>query len=180
MSRTDHSGRDAKATLGVCGAVTLKKGLPPELCSRYWRDAHGTLAARGAEWIVQYRQHHLGRCEGGFWQPAAGITYDCPGEDQIDGLAETTFASEQARKGYGGSRLYAALIDDERYCFDRSVMYRTASDGRYEFETVIPAGYKVPGTGRAGRCLSSSGGTSGGRPTSTSSSARGATLRSPR
>jgi hypothetical protein len=126
---TDHSSRDAKATLGICGAVTLKRGLPPELCSRYWRDAHGPLVARGAEWIEQYWQHHLDRCEGGFWQPAAGVTYDCPDEDQIDGLAETTFTGEKARKSYGESTLYTALVDDEQYCFERSVMYRTA-EGR--------------------------------------------------
>jgi hypothetical protein len=125
MKSPDYSSRDAKATLGVCGAVTLKKGLPPELCSRYWRDAHGPVTARGAAWIEQYRQHHLDRCEGGFWRPVRGITYDCSGEDQIDGLAETAFVSEKSRKRYGESKLYSALVDDEQYCFERSVMYRT-------------------------------------------------------
>jgi hydroxyquinol 1,2-dioxygenase len=31
--------------------------------------------------------------------------------------------------------------------------FRTDSDGRYEFETVVPAGYKVPGDGPCGQAL---------------------------
>jgi hypothetical protein len=125
VQKTDYSSRDAKATLGVCGAVTLKRGLPRELCGRYWRDVHGTLAARAAGPIYQYRQHHLDRCEGGFWQPVGGITYDCPAQGQVDGLAETTFLDEQARQRYGDSHIYPQLLGDEQYCFARSVMYRT-------------------------------------------------------
>lgn len=59
-------------------------------------------------------------------QPIDGIDYHCPEDEQIDGLAEPTFLSEDYRNRYGESQWNALFADDEQYFQDRSLFYQVA------------------------------------------------------
>lgn len=58
MRKADYAIRDKDAQMVNCGCLTMKKALPVELCSHYWRDVHGLVGARIPR-IYQYWQHHL-------------------------------------------------------------------------------------------------------------------------
>lgn len=122
--RTDYANRDKDAQMIICGALTMRKGLPLELCAHYWRDVHGLIGAR-IPGIYQYWQHHLAPAKGGFWPTVERIDYNCPEEDQFEGLSELTFLSEEDRQGLGTSSAAAILSNDEQNLFERTVIYRT-------------------------------------------------------
>ena len=127
-SRADYSGRDANATLMNAGLLTMKTGQPMELSKRYWRDAHGLIAARipGQQ---QYWQHHLGPPDAGLWPRLPGIEYDIPKEDVFHGFSEGTATSEQDRKLFGSRPAISLIAEDEQNLFDRTWIYSSKLGG---------------------------------------------------
>lgn len=122
MSQTNYSQRDAAAQASLCATLTMKKGLPVELCKRYWRDVHAQIAERIPGFYHNW-QHHLAPPEPGLWQNVDGIGYDCPEDEQIHGIGEVTLRSVVTLQNLRTSRAAKLLSQDEQNLFERTVRY---------------------------------------------------------
>lgn len=126
MKRGDYAGRDQATQVAALGILDVKTGLTLEQFDRYWRDVHGPLAAR-IPGFYQYWQHHLASTDSGIWPRLSGIEYDCPPEDQMEGVAEVTFRSVEDQSRAAASRTWSLLMVDEQNVFDRTFGYLTDS-----------------------------------------------------
>ncbi|MEL6979876.1 MAG: EthD domain-containing protein [Pseudomonadota bacterium] len=127
------AARDDAATLATTGFLDARDDLDPAVFDAYWRDAHGPLAAR-IDGIHQYWQHHLGAPDPSVLPAgvaAIGIATAVSNADQLEGLAEVTFASEADRAGMGASPAAAQLMVDEQNAFKGTYLHSTlAGDTR--------------------------------------------------
>ena len=117
--------RDDVAPLTTNGMLDRKDALTSDLFYRYWRDVHGPLAAR-ITGIHQYWQHRLGEPDGSLLPDAvreAGIETNVSDADRLEGIAETTFASEEDRAGLGSVPAAGQLFEDERNAFRATYLH---------------------------------------------------------
>ena len=117
--------RDDAAPLTTNGMLDRKDDLSPDLFFRYWRDVHGPLAAR-IDGIHQYWQHRLDAPDPSLLPEAvtaAGIATDVTDADRLEGIAETTFASEADRVGLGSEPAAGQLFEDERNAFRATYLH---------------------------------------------------------
>ncbi|MBD2449510.1 nuclear transport factor 2 family protein [Nostoc sp. FACHB-152] len=122
LRKEDYSIRDRQGQLTFYALLWKRKGISLELFDDYWRNVHGPLCAR-LPGQHQYWQFHLEHSEGGLWPTIDGIDYDCPAEDQFDGIAELTFETETQRQKWFQSA--AILMDDEHNLFSKAIGYNT-------------------------------------------------------
>ncbi|MDJ0843105.1 EthD domain-containing protein [Crocosphaera sp.] len=100
-----------------------RKGISLEMFDDYWRDVHGPVCARlpGQE---QYFQFHLGPAQETFWPEIEGINVKVFPDNQFEGIAELTFASDVARQTWFNAA--AILMDDEQNLFSKAIGYNTS------------------------------------------------------
>ncbi len=131
------------ATVTTVALIARKQGMSRELFSRYWRDVHGTLAARipGFETYIQY---HLGDPVEGLHFPNSNC--EAGTGDRFDGFAEVTYANETDRDGLASSDVAAMIHEDEQNAFRTTLLYNLASNAsrtlfiRPEAETTSTTG----------------------------------------
>lgn len=119
MPRT-YSGRDDEIETLFFTPLKKRSGLTVEQFNLYWKDAHGPLCAR-LPGLWQYKQFHLWHDEGGIWSPPEGVLAVTPDDEQIDGIAELTFTSDDNRQAWVDAGL--PLMIDEQNCFNETIGY---------------------------------------------------------
>jgi hypothetical protein len=115
-----YSGRDDQIETLFYTPLKKRSGLTVEQFNLYWKDAHGPLCAR-LPGLFQYKQFHLDHDEGGIWPPPPGIAAQTPPDEQLDGIAELTFTSDENRQAWVDAGL--PLMIDEQNCFDETIGY---------------------------------------------------------
>lgn len=102
--------------------LKIRKGITLDMFRQYWKNVHGPVCAR-LPGQYQYWQFHLAHNEGGLWPAANGIEYSSLEEEQIDGIAELTFLSEEDRQLWFNAA--AILMADEHNLFSKAIGYVT-------------------------------------------------------
>jgi hypothetical protein len=121
-AKSDYASRDQQGRAVFYIVLWKRKGINLDLFSDYWRNVHGPVCAR-LPGQHQYWQFHLDHNQGGLWPTIEGIDYDSPPEDQFDGIAELTFASEEERQTW--FQAAGVLMDDEHNLFSKAIGYNT-------------------------------------------------------
>ncbi len=119
----DYSQRDEQGAVAFYVLLWKRKGITLELFDNYWKDVHGPVCAR-LPGQYQYWQFHLAHNEGGIWSEVEGINYACEPEEQFEGIAELTFASEADRQTW--FQAAAILMDDEHNLFSKAIGYNSS------------------------------------------------------
>jgi EthD domain len=137
MSQIDYSARDQSGRFVFYVLLRKRKSITLELFDDYWRDVHGPVCAR-LPGQHQYWQHHLAHSEGGIWPQIDGICYLLPEDEQLDGIAELTFVSDEHRQKWFSEA--AILMSDEHNLFSKAVGYITAENGSKTYLNRIEVG----------------------------------------
>jgi EthD domain len=123
MKASDFSARDASANVVFYVLLWKRRGISLDLFDDYWRNVHGPVCAR-LPGQYQYWQLHVAHNVGGLWPEAPGIRYDCPDENQFDGIAELSFLSVDDRNTW--FKASTILMDDEHNLFRKAIGYNTS------------------------------------------------------
>ncbi|MBE9044528.1 EthD domain-containing protein [Pleurocapsales cyanobacterium LEGE 10410] len=123
LTKLDYATRDRKGKVAFYVLLWKRKGISLETFDNYWRDVHGPVCAR-LPCQYQYWQFHLEYNQGGLWPSLEGIECNLPPEDQFDGIAELTFASEADRQTWFSAA--AILMNDEHNIFSKAIGYNTS------------------------------------------------------
>jgi hypothetical protein len=115
-----YSGRDDSIETLFYTPLKGRTGLSIDQFRRYWKDAHGPLCAR-LPGLWQYKQFHLSHDAGGVWPAPEGVERVTPPDEQIDGIAELTFTSNENRQAWVDAG--EPLMIDEQNCFDETIGY---------------------------------------------------------
>lgn len=123
IAKPDYASRDQKGKVVFYVLLWKRKGIKLDTFDNYWKDVHGPVCARLPS-QYQYWQFHLEHNQGDLWPTLEGIEYSTPPEDQFDGIAELTFASEADRQTW--FKAAAILMDDEHNIFSKAIGYNTS------------------------------------------------------
>ena len=116
--KTDYSTRDQKGKLAFYVLLSKRKGINIETLDEYWKNVHGPVCAR-LPGQHQYWQYHVGHNQGDLWPVIDGINYDTASTDQVDGIAELTFATESDRASWFEAS--SILMGDEHNIFSKAI-----------------------------------------------------------
>ncbi|WP_313949872.1 nuclear transport factor 2 family protein [Aphanizomenon sp. FACHB-1401] len=119
----DYSARDQKGKVAFYVLLWKRQGISLELFDNYWKDVHGPVCAR-LPGQYQYWQFHIAHNQGGFCPNIPGLDYTTDSEDNFDGIAELTFASEAERQTWFTAS--AILMDDEHNLFRKAIGYNSS------------------------------------------------------
>jgi EthD domain len=122
MTNGNYATRDREAKAVFYVLLKIRKGISLEMFDNYWKNVHGPVCAR-LPGQYQYWQFHLAHNDGGLWPAIDGIDYQSSEEEQIDGIAELTFLSEEDRQKWLNAA--AILMSDEHNIFSKAVGYLT-------------------------------------------------------
>ena len=120
--KTDYSARDRNGKLAFYVLLSKRKGIKIETLDEYWKNVHGPVCAR-LPGQHQYWQYHVSHNQGDLWPVIDGINYDTASTDQVDGIAELTFATESDRQTW--FKASSILMGDEHNIFSKAIGYNT-------------------------------------------------------
>ena len=135
--KTDYAVRDRKGKVVFYVLLWKRKGILLDTFDDYWRNVHGPVCAR-LPGQHQYWQFHLAHNRGGLWPTIEGIDYKSLPEDQFDGIAELTFASETDRQTF--FKASGILMNDEHNIFSKAIGYNTSSGNSQTYIDRIETG----------------------------------------
>jgi len=121
-TKPNYASRDQQGKAVFYILLWKRKGINLDLFSDYWRDVHGPVCAR-LPGQHQYWQFHLEHNQDDLWPTIDGIDDNTPPEDQFDGIAELSFASEEERQTW--FQAAGILMDDEHNVFSKAIGYNT-------------------------------------------------------
>ena len=124
MKKADYSVRDQKGKLAFYVLLSRRKGTRIKTLDEYWKNVHGPVCAR-LPGQYQYWQFHVAHNQGDLWPTIDGINYNTAPEDQVDGIAELTFATEIERQTW--FKASTILMDDEHNIFSKAIGYNTST-----------------------------------------------------
>ena len=123
--KPDYSERDLQGKVAFYVLLWKRKDVDRKTFFDYWRNVHGPVCAR-LPGQHQYWQFHLDHNPSTLWSKIEGINYETVPEDQFDGIAELTFASEQQRQRWFEAA--SILMDDEHNLFRKAIGYNTSAN----------------------------------------------------
>ncbi|MBD2391628.1 EthD domain-containing protein [Aphanizomenon flos-aquae NRERC-008] len=135
--KTDYSARDQQGKVAFYVLLWKRQGISLELFDNYWKDVHGPVCAR-LPGQYQYWQFHIAHNQGGFCPNIPGLDYTTDSEDNFDGIAELTFASEAERQTWFTAS--AILMDDEHNLFRKAIGYNSSPGNSITYVDKIPNG----------------------------------------
>lgn len=135
--KRDYSARDRNGQVAFYVLLWKRKDLSREMFDDYWRNVHGPVCAR-LPGQYQYWQFHLAHNEGDIWPKVDNIQYTSLEEDQFDGIAELTFATEAERQTWFNAS--AILMDDEYNIFSKAIGYNTSPGNSQTYVDGIETG----------------------------------------
>jgi hypothetical protein len=116
--------RENLAPYAVTALGWWRTDVPAAVNDAYWRDIHGTLAAR-IPGFAQYRQLHLGTLTRG-WRFTDGIDTTAPGEP-AQGIAQMMFRTAEDLAAFGAHPFVTThVFHDERNLARRNVTVHSA------------------------------------------------------
>ena len=121
-TKPNYASRDQQGKAVFYILLWKRKGINLDLFSDYWRNVHGPVCAR-LPGQHQYWQFHLEHNQDDLWPTIDGIDDNTPPEDQFDGIAELSFASEEERQTW--FQAAGILMDDEHNVFSKAIGYNT-------------------------------------------------------
>ena len=121
----DYSERDRLGRTAFYVLLWKRPDISLEVFDEYWRNVHGPVCAR-LPGQHQYWQFHVAHNPGTVWPTVKGIKSETATEDQFDGIAELTFASESDRQTWFEAA--SILMDDEHNIFSKAIGYNTDSN----------------------------------------------------
>ena len=121
----DYSERDQLGKTAFYVLLWKRPDISLEVFDEYWRNVHGPVCAR-LPGQHQYWQFHVAHNPGTVWPTVKGIKSETATEDQFDGIAELTFASESDRQTWFEAA--SILMDDEHNIFSKAIGYNTDSN----------------------------------------------------
>jgi alkylhydroperoxidase/carboxymuconolactone decarboxylase family protein YurZ/catechol 2,3-dioxygenase-like lactoylglutathione lyase family enzyme/ketosteroid isomerase-like protein len=133
----DYSARDQKGKVAFYVLLWKRQGISLELFDNYWKDVHGPVCAR-LPGQHQYWQFHVAHNQGGFCPDIPGLDYKTDSEDNFDGIAELTFASDADRQKWFTAS--AILMDDEHNLFRKAIGYNSSPGNSITYVDRIPNG----------------------------------------
>ncbi|MEA5574983.1 nuclear transport factor 2 family protein [Anabaena sp. UHCC 0451] len=135
--KTDYSARDQKGKVAFYVLLWKRQGISEELFDKYWKNVHGPVCARlpGQHQYWQFRVNHN---QGGFCPQIPGLDYTTDSEDNFDGIAELTFASDADRQTWFTAS--AILMDDEHNLFRKAIGYNSSPGNSITYVDRIPTG----------------------------------------
>lgn len=122
MEKVNYATPDKNGKAVFYALIQKRKGIGLATFQSYWKNVHGPVSAR-LPGQHQYWQFHLAYNQGGLWPVTDGIEYNISEEEQLDGIAEVTFLSEEDRQLW----LNAVVIiaPDEQNFVSKAVIYVT-------------------------------------------------------
>jgi EthD domain len=106
------------AAFAVSAFGWFRTDLPAEVTRAYWRDVHGTLAAR-IPGLYQYRQLHLAPPRGGLLASANGVRSGLrDGEEPVSGIAQLLFGTAEDLRTFSTHPFVTEHVfnDEQRLC----------------------------------------------------------------
>ncbi|MBD2531769.1 EthD domain-containing protein [Nostoc flagelliforme FACHB-838] len=121
MTKVNYSANDKDVTTLY---ILLKKReeIDWQTFYSYWKNVHGPVSAR-LPGQYQYWQYHLSNNRGNIWPSIDGVEYKISEQEQLDGIAELTFVSQENFQTWINT---AAILDSDQQNFvSKAVMYLT-------------------------------------------------------
>lgn len=115
------SARDAAITSSAVAPIALRESLPFAVADGYWRDVHGPLIAR-LPGLSRYVQFHVGRHRGDGFPEIEGISQEISEAEQLDGIAELGWFSDEDRAVFDTAREEANVAEDDQHFLSRSTI----------------------------------------------------------
>jgi hypothetical protein len=128
-SGIDYSSRDDGIHIAGLAPTRSRRGVDEDIRLGYWRDCHATQTAR-LPGLYKYTAFALEHDDGGNWPVLPGITNDLPAEDQLDGMAELDWASEDDLAAFNAAVAETGIGEDEQNLFDM-VIFQVALPGNH-------------------------------------------------
>jgi hypothetical protein len=117
----DLSARDAVITSSAIAPIALRESLPFAVADGYWRDVHGPLIA-GLPGLSRYIQFHVRHHRGDGFPEIDGISQEIADVEQLDGIAELGWFSEEGRAEFDAAREEANVAQDDQHFLSRSTI----------------------------------------------------------
>jgi hypothetical protein len=125
MVKVDYSARDKDVKTVIYVLIQKRQGITLNTFDSYWKNVHGPVSAR-IPGQYQYWQFHLAHNQGDIWSVTEEIEYKTPEENQLDGIAELTFLSEEDCKTWINA---ATIIDSDQQNFVSKAVIYVANNG---------------------------------------------------
>jgi hypothetical protein len=124
MEKVNYATPEKEGKAGLYVLLKRRKGITLATYNSYWKNVHGPVAARLPD-LYQYSQFHLEQIEDILWSVTDGIEIesDTLEEDQLDGIAELTFLTEEERQTWINAA--EILASDEQNFVSKAVIYLT-------------------------------------------------------
>ncbi|MBN3896119.1 MAG: EthD domain-containing protein [Nostoc sp.] len=122
MAKVNYSADDQDVTTILYILLKKREEIDWQTFYSYWKNVHGPVSAR-LPGQYQYWQYHLTHNWDNIWPSIDGVEYKISEEEQLDGIAELTFVSEENFKTWINT---AAILDSDQQNFvSKAVMYIT-------------------------------------------------------
>ncbi|MEH2405340.1 EthD domain-containing protein [Nostoc sp.] len=122
MTKVNYSEDNQDVTTVLYILIQKKKEIDYQTFYSYWKNVHGPVSAR-LPGQYQYWQYHLTYNWDDIWPGIDGIEYTISEEEQLDGIAELTFTSDENFQAWVNT--IAILDSDQQNFVNKAVMYRT-------------------------------------------------------
>jgi hypothetical protein len=122
MATVNYSKNDQDVTTTLYILLKKREEIDWQTFYSYWKNVHGPVSAR-LPGQYQYWQYHLTHNQDNIWPSIDGVEYKISEEEQLDGIAELTFESQENFQTWINT---AAILDSDQQNFvSKAVMYLT-------------------------------------------------------
>lgn len=131
MKKVNYAPRDQNGKAVLYILLRKRKDMALTKFYSYWKNVHGLLSAQ-LPGQYQYWQFHLANNSANLWPVTNGIISTISEEDQLDGIAELTFLSEEYRQCWLSAA--SVIASDEQNFVSKAIIYFT---NNYNSQTYI-------------------------------------------
>ncbi|QSJ20511.1 EthD domain-containing protein [Nostoc sp. UHCC 0702] len=140
MAKINYSAHDQNVTTVLYILLKKREEIDRQTFYSYWKNVHGPVSAR-LPGQYQYWQYHLTHNSDNIWPSIDGVEYKISEEDQLDGIAELTFVSEENFQTWINS---AAILDSDQQNFvSKAVIYVTNNSNSKTYVNSIENSYPI-------------------------------------
>jgi len=140
MPKVNYSAHEKDGTTVLYILLKKREEIDWQTFYSYWKNVHGPVSAR-LPGQYQYWQYHLTNNCDDIWPSIDGLEYKISQEEQLDGIAELTFVSEENFQTWINT---AAILDSDQQNFvSKAVMYVTNNGNSKTYVNSIKNSYQI-------------------------------------
>lgn len=124
LSDGQDASDDQDASVVALAPIAFRRSAARETIRGYWQDVHGPAMSRVAG-LAWYDQHHLEHDRGDNWPVLPGICHEISADEQLDGVAELGFVSDDGADRFSQGASVSRALEDDRNFVHRGTVQRS-------------------------------------------------------